>query len=423
MKKMLFLGDSSETLEFLQQAKKENIYTIVTDYHSPEYSTAKQAADAYWMISTGDLSALEQKCKEENVQAVISGASDYNIKMSILLCEKLGLPCYCDAATWDASTNKKIFKQFAIETKVPIPADYKISSKITEEELSEVVYPVMVKPSDGCSNLGVSYCYNKEDFVKAYRYAESLSNSKEIIVEQMLSGMEFFAYYALAAGEAAFLTIGIRLPQLGEPRFCYSMTSSINSITKRYLDEMNSNVIHLLKKLGCREGIACVQCMMDSSKKLYAFEMCYSAETSILLAPMRKVCSFDAIAWQFDCSLGKKHSPDELPNISASFYRCANSYILFSNKEGTISEISGFDEIKRLPNVDIYVHAHIGDTIRKYYPLGHIMFDTDNCEQICVLMEKINQTIHIKNTNGEDVLIYFTDFDVLKQEYQKMRSL
>lgn len=422
MKKILFLGDSTETCEFLECAKKEGFHTIVTDYNDPKYSTAKLLADEYWMVSTADLDTLEQKCKDENIQAVISGASDFNIEMMIKLCERLNLPCYCNEEVWNNTKDKILFKKICRESGVLVPEDYEVSSILSYEELQEVKFPVMVKPVNLNANIGVSYCYNLNDLIAAYRYAESLSlhQDDKIIVERMLSGIEFFCYYVLAEGEASFLTIGIRLPQPNEPKFCYSMNTTINSFTDRYLREVNSSMIEVLKKLGCREGIACVQCMLDEDNHFYAFEMCYSAEASLLLAPLRYVYDFDAIKWQFECAIGKKHFVNQLPHINRSSNdRCANSYILFSNKDGIISEINGIETIKQIPNVTCTIHVHEGDKAKKFYPLGHIMFDTDNCEQICEIIKLINTNVSIKNSLGEDLIIHYDDSDFIINEYQR----
>lgn len=418
IEKILFLGESSETKEFVQQARMEGYYIIVTDYFEPEYSTVKLLADEYWMISTGEINLLEQRCRDENIVAVMSGASDYNIGMAIQLCERLKLPCFCSKEVWENSKNKIIFKNICRQTGVPIPIEYDFSTELSQTQLNKIVYPVVVKPINLCSGIGISYCYDKDELIKAYRYAETLSNSDKIIVEQMLSGREFFCYYALADGEAAFLTLGVRLSQPGEPGLCYSMNTSVNNFTERYLKEMNLPVVEMLKKHKCREGIVCVQCMMDSDDKFYALELCYSAEASILLNPLRKVCGFDGIKWQFDCAVGRKHTVNQLPKITGkSFSRCANSYILFSKKEGIVSEMGGFVEVASLPNVEVCIHVHIGDTIRKYYPLGHIMFDTDNYEQTCEIIRIINKNVYIKNTEDENVLIYFDDYDSIKREY------
>ena len=364
MKKMLFLGDSNETYEFLEYAQKEGIYTIVTDYFEPEHSTAKLVADAYWMISTGELEQLEQKCKEENIQAIISGASNFNIEVSIQLCQRIGLPCYCTENVWNASIDKELFKKLCREAGVLTPCDYKLTKNLTKEEVNRIVFPVMVKPVDLCANAGVSYCYNKKDLIKAYRYAEALSNRDKIIVERMLNGIEFCSYYILAEGEAEFLTLCVRLSQPGIPSFCYSMNTTMNNFTNQYLEEMDSSVKEVLKKIGCCEGIACVQCMWDVDGHFYAFEMCYSAETSLLIAPLRNICSFDPIKWQFDCAIGKKHFRKQLPiNMWKSFRGYANSYILFSRMDGIISEIKGLDVIDSFPNVELRIRVHVGNSI------------------------------------------------------------
>lgn len=420
MEKILFLGESNGTYEFLKYAKEEGMYTIVTDYFPPQHSKAKLLADEYWMISTGELDILEQKCREENIEAVVSGFSDFNIEMAIKLCKRLGLSSYCTEEVWNASKDKVFFKRLCKEVGIPIPVDYKVSNRLTKEELDNIIFPVMVKPANLCANAGVSYCYNKEELVKAYHYVESLSDRSEIIVERMLRGVEFCSYYVLAEGEASFLTLDIRIPQSGEPKYCYSMNTTMNHFTKRYLEEMDEAVVKLLKRIGCREGIACVQCIWDYDGLFYAFEMCYCPETSMLLSPLRKICRFDAISWQFDCAVGKKHLKEELPvDLWKSFDRCANSYIFFSRKEGVISKIEGLDVIKLLPNVEIYFWVQEGDGIKKYYPLGNIRFDTDDCEQTCEIIKKINKTIKIQNAYGENMIIYFTDLAILNDMYEK----
>lgn len=419
MKKMLFLGDSNETYEFLKYAQKEGFYTIVTDYFEPQHSTAKLLANEYWMISTADLNRLEQKCREENIQAVISGCSDFNIEMSIQLCKRMGLPCYCTEEAWNISKDKELFKRLCREAGVPTPNDYDVTKALTREEVSRVIFPVMVKPVNLCGNAGVSYCYNEEELINAYHYAESLSNRDKIIVERMLQGVEFCSYYIFAEGEASFLTLCIRLPESGEPPFCYSMNTTINNFTEKYLKEMDSPVKEVLKKIGCLEGIACVQCIWDYDGHFYAFEMCYCPEASLLIAPLRDICSFDAIKWQFDCAIGKKHLRNQLPsNLWRSFQGYANSYILFSRTDGVISEIKGLDVMELFSNVELRIRVHVGDHIRRYYPIGNILFYTDSYEETCEIIEQINKNIRIKNELGENLIIYFNDMETLNKLHE-----
>ena len=100
MKKLLMLGTSYGTGLMLDYAKSQGVHTIVTDYLEPEHSPGKLIADEYWMINTGDLDTLEVKCREENVNAVVCGISEFNLEMCMALCKRLGLPCYCTPEAW-----------------------------------------------------------------------------------------------------------------------------------------------------------------------------------------------------------------------------------------------------------------------------------------------------------------------------------
>ena len=99
-KKLLILGVNGGSIEIIKYAKSRGVYTIVTDNIPYELSIGKQMADAYWMISTADLDELEQKAREEQVDGVISGPSDFNVGQTIQLCKRLGLPCYCTEESW-----------------------------------------------------------------------------------------------------------------------------------------------------------------------------------------------------------------------------------------------------------------------------------------------------------------------------------
>ena len=93
-------------MEMLRTARKKNIYTIVTDYDTPEKSMGKQIADEYWMISTTDIDALEQKCREEQIDGIVTGVSEFNLEVNMELCKRLGLPCYCTPEAWHFSRDK-----------------------------------------------------------------------------------------------------------------------------------------------------------------------------------------------------------------------------------------------------------------------------------------------------------------------------
>ena len=182
MEKLLMLGTSYGTLDMLAYAKSRGVYTIVTDYLPPEQSPGKQVSDEYWMINTGDVDALEAKCREEGVTGVICGISEFNLEMCMELCRRLGKPCYCTPEAWHYSRDKVDFKELCRKLGAPLPTDYYVSEALTDEELDKVVFPVVVKPVDLSCNRGISYCNNKDELREAYKLARSMSKSDKIVV-------------------------------------------------------------------------------------------------------------------------------------------------------------------------------------------------------------------------------------------------
>lgn len=422
MKKLLMLGNSYCTREMVEHAKAMGVYTIVTDGLPPEKSSIKLFADEYWMIDTSHLDELEQKCREEGITAVASGISEFNQDMALELCERLGLPNYATKDAWQFNRNKAKFKALCKQVGAPVATDYYLTDALTDEELDAVQFPVVVKPVDGCGNKGISFCYNREELIKAYRYARSMSNNSTIIVERLITGREYACVYAIADGEPALVVIDRSLRQPGEPSNCYILSTTIFPDRKHYFDEVDEYVKKVLKGAGCKEGMAFVQVMPDPENGGdYLIEMGYRLPGDLLFMPAKELNHFDAAKWMLECALGIKHTREDLPAPPKEPYTaCAASYLLWNNKPGVITEINGIDEIRKIPGVKVITdNCNVGDYRAIYGRTITIQFSSADCDELCEKVKMINQLIEIKNENGEDMLIRFTDFDTLKDAYRQ----
>lgn len=419
MDKLLMLGTSYGSIGMLEYAKRRGVYTIVTDYMPPEQSPGKLISDEYWMINTADLDALEAKCRKEGVTGVICGISEFNLEMCMALSRRLGTQCYCTPEAWHFSRDKADFKALCRALGAPLPTDYCLSDALSDEELDRVVFPVVVKPVDLSCNRGISYCHSREELVEAYRYARSVSKSDKIVCERMLKGEEWYSFYALAQGEISLMGLCAMYSQPGEPKNCYSITSTISNHVERYIEEINPYMQQVLSAVGCREGIVWMQVMLDEDGHFYIIEMGYRLDGDMMYIPLKGLLGFDTEAWLVDYALGKTNLPSELPPPQEHAYaRCGSSYMLWTNKGGIIASIEGLDEIRALPGVTVDSLARVGDEVHPYMPLGDILFDTDTIDETLALIRTVNDTVRIRNTDGEDILIYYTDFDYLKQVYE-----
>ena len=418
MKKLLVLGSSNGCNEIVLRAKERKIYTIVTDNLPQTQSSAKLLSDEFWMISTGDIKSISEKCREEGIDGVIAGASDFNVDMQIKICENLGLPCFADSKCWHYSKDKADFKSICKKIGAPVPKDYIITNQLSDAELDNIEFPVMVKPVDMSGNRGISYCYCKEDVINAYRYARSVSKNNKIIVERMLHGNEWWAGYVIANGMPRLISLNAMYSQPGNPKNCYTLTTTISDNVKLFIDNFNPKIEDVLKAVGCVDGYAWIQLMLDKDGKFYIIEMGHRLTGEGIFIPFQSFSGFSIIDWLIDCAIGIRHSIEDLPKSqTGAFKKICTAMMLWTNKDGVVKEINGFDKLED-EDLTIISHVKIGDCVTRFKALGNVLFNSPDFESFVKKVTKINNTISIINEKGEDIVIKYTDFDYLRKIYE-----
>jgi len=420
MKKLLMLGTSTASAEMIACAKKMGAYVIATDNFPYEESHSKQLADEYWMISTGEVDVLEAKCRETGVNAVICGISEFNQDMALELCKRLDLPSYCDEETWHYGRNKVDFKKKCREHGVPVAADYLLSGELTREELEKVSYPVIVKPSDKSSNIGFHYCNNEEELINGFCAAQKISDNGKVVVEKLLKGREYGAYYALADGKASLLSFWQMLSEPGAPENCYSCSTTVTDYLDVYLKEVHPQVLSMFQDIGCRDGIVWIELMADEDGMLHALEMGHRLSGEKMWIPLYEITGFDSVAWMVNYALTGKNDLAKLP-ASQDCYpeKTACGYILWSAREGVVSCILGADRILETPGMTLHFTVAEGQRVAAYRYCAIVTFAADDCAAMCEKMAFVNDTIQILDENGEDLLIRYDQFDFLQQLYRE----
>ena len=75
------------------------------------------------------------------------------------------------------------------------------------------------------------------------------------------------------------------------------------------------------------------------------------------------------------------------------------------------------DEIAKLPNVYLDIPKREGGTVRYHATMGVIHIAAKDIEELCQTIDHINRSLKIKNKDGQDMFIYYTNLDELRDEY------
>ena len=90
--------------------------------------------------------------------------------------------------------NKLISKRIFLKNKIKTPKyfsinhDYKISSINKHLKNKKIYYPIIVKPINEGSSLGVELCYDKSDLMKSLK--KLLKNYDQLMIEEYIAGQE-----------------------------------------------------------------------------------------------------------------------------------------------------------------------------------------------------------------------------------------
>ena len=135
--KILILGSDLGTIDLAKTAKEMGYYVITADLM--ETSPTKELSDESWMVSTQDIDALEVAVKENDIQAILAGASEINNDSVRKLSKFLGIDYFGENenAYWVARDKRK-FKDICISVGLPIAEDYFLSDNLSREELDKV---------------------------------------------------------------------------------------------------------------------------------------------------------------------------------------------------------------------------------------------------------------------------------------------
>lgn len=408
-KKLLILGGSNATLDVVKLAKTMGIYTIAVD--DRETGAAKEIADENYLLSTTDFDGIKSFISQNNINGLFTGPAEFNIRNMIRACAESGLRCYAEKPVWDRCSDKEVFKDYCIKNRVDAPKRYYVTDESSDEELDELEYPVMIKPSDGHASIGITICPCKEEFKKSYKTAMESSVVKRVVVEQYIDngGAIFGARYIVKEGKAVpYLLIDTYVQDPGK-RMMSAVTLTPSRYSKYYMENMDQYVRNMIADLGIRNGVAFFQ-GLPYNGKIYFHEMGFRLSGGMLYKLTKPLLGINDMQMMIDFAVGNEIcSDDVLEHIDV--VNCngkMGAQLMITIEPGTVGKIEGVEEAKTLSSVvDCLQYFTEGQTQDSKY-IGTLVqlfarftLVADTAEELIKTMKKIQETVKVWSVDGE----------------------
>ena len=410
-KRLLFMDCSALGYDAICRAKKLGVYTIAANFYPTDTQPGKQIADEAVNIDITDIEAMLELTKSKNIDGVFVGWTDFHLPFYRELCERAGFPCCGTKRHFELLSNdKRKFKELCREYGVPTVPQFKVDISFHPEDMSQLEYPVFIKPADESGGRGVAACYDEEEFVKRFTDLYERSQSKKILVEKLVDNAhEVFFQYTIQNGisslSSAFTKqkINNKKQYVGLP-ILHVFPSSHISEFKKIADKPIRN---LLKGIGVMNGIVVFQGFVQKGS-FYFFESGFRMGGSQFHVFTERLTGINSCEMMIRFALtGEMGGCDVTTQDNPYFAKPSCNYYV-PLKRGTITVMKGVEEVRNMPEVPQLAKIFdIGKKITATSSLDivclriHVM--ADDKELLAKTLEKISQTLDIRDHNGNDM--------------------
>lgn len=412
-KRLLVLGCTNNAEDVHEYAVRNGVEIVVAGL---QFSDAiKAIADERYVLDILDRQALVELIKNKNIDGMFVGGNEDIISCAVDVAEETGLPFYANRQLWDLTSNKAVFKEACKKYGVPVTKEFRLKEETLEEDKKNLIYPIVVKPVDSCGSKGVNICRGESELTYCIQEAKKNSKSGEIIAEEFVEGQELVIYYMFCDGKVSFTSMSDKL--LRQEECGFSPLSEVYAYPschlKEYSELLDEKMRNMLLGFGIKNGITSMQGFYTTSGEFKFFEMGYRLGGTAQYRYTMHVNGISSFEMMMNHALtGKMGGYDQ--NLDTPFFskKCCTLSLL--SKGGKVAKIVGVEEARSEKGVLCIENRYkVGDvikatrTISQFHIRLFLVADTE--EEMALLIEKMQNSIHAYDENGESMLI--TQFD------------
>lgn len=406
-KRLLILGGMRFSCEIVNKAREMGIHTIVADYNRVEDSPGKQIADEAVDLSVIDVGAVVSYVKENAIDGVIVGFNDMLLPYYADICHKCGLPCYGTKEQFETLIAKDKYKALCRQFGVPTIQEYDVNDENIE-------FPVLVKPVDNSGSRGITICHNRLEMEHAVSIGKHASKTGKVLIERYMDGREVTVFWTFQEGNYYLSALGNRHVKhnQGDDVIPLPVGYTFPSVfLPKYRAEVEENCKAMFRHLGLKDGMMFMQCKVEDDT-CYVYDLGFRLTGSLEYKILERVCGYNPLEMMIRFALTGSMGEESIAGMAIPEFETPAFNVSCLCAPGTIKEITGIEEVKKMPEVKSVVVAHApGETITEQMRgllvqiTVRVLGSVPSKKGLLPTMQHIDDTIHIIGTNGEQLLL------------------
>jgi biotin carboxylase len=407
----MILGANTETRPLVDVARSLGVITWVVD-PDPD-ANAKKSSNYSLDVDGLDIESIVVAARQANIDGVLVGVADSLVASYQKVCEILKVPCYASAKAVAAFSSKDGFIENCLIHGVPTTPTYSIDAALAKESV-ELVFPVLVKPVDRASGIGISICHDRSSLLQGIEVARSLSISKRVLIEKYMKCEDLIVYYTFVDGVAYLSAYGDRITsrkQLRGSPVCIGIVYPGNFLDK-FEKSIHPKLLEMFRALQIENGVLAIQFFHDNGN-FYAYDPGFRLQGEGTHIHLLKANGIDQMEMLVNFALtGKMTESDfgSLNDVRLNNHHACTVWILIG--KGRISHIEGLSllnglasyktQIQRLFVNDLVVDEMIG-TERQVF--ARIYLQHKDLAQLQSDIQAIHRQINVIDQDGISIIV------------------
>ena len=400
--KAIVLGGTSAHIPLLVKLRKRGFFTLLVDHY--DHPVAAPFSDVHYRISTLDAEAVLQLAKEEKVHLVISACVDQANVTACLVGEKLNLPVPYNHETAVKVCDKVMMKEIMQQAGIRTPKSRYLHDLGGLSGI-EPVFPLIVKPADGCGSKGVRVARSGEELISFAQMAFNAGRSPKVVVEDFISGREIVFEAFVQDRQVYAVSVYEKFNLYGKETVvqCFRSLRPVN-LEEETLHELHSVAKRIVEAFGLHTTPLFIQTMVNDSG-VHVIEFGARAAGGLAATATLEATGFDAVEASINAYLGLPTDVSLKPD---------NGYLFTTNSiyslPGVFSHVSGQEELLEQGIIDTFLTykskgMNIGSDMASSERIAGFIVKGSNTEELNSKTEKALSRLKIWDVHMEEVMI------------------